>query len=222
MREVRLDYTKTGNAKYISHLDLNRVFLRAVRRADIPIWFTEGFNPRPYFKYCQTLPLGVESRCESLDLRLTDDNFSNSELKQRLSSVMPEGIEILRVHEPKMKPQEIYAAVYEISYETDNIEKVAENIKTVLEGEALFVTKKVKHGRKKAEEDVDILPNVITYALEKEEPFLKLKILATAEQNNTLNVFLFASALEKAAGIDYLSRDILKSCVVNENYRYFK
>ena len=222
MREVRLDYTKTGNAKYISHLDMNRVFVRAVRRADIPIWFTEGFNPRPYFKYCQTLPLGVESLCESLDLRLTDDNFSNSELKERLNKVMPEGISILRVHEPKMKPQEIYAAVYEIYYETNEPEAAAERIKNVLEGDALFVVKKVKHGRKKAEEDVDIIPNVITYTLENEAQKLKLKILATAEQNNTLNVFLFASALEKAAQIEYACRDILKTCVVNEKYRYFK
>ena len=92
MREVRLDYTKFRNAKYISHLDLNRVFFRAVRRAEIPLWFTEGYNPKPYFKYAQTLPLGVESKCESVDIRLLDDNFSNAELKKRLNAVLPDSI----------------------------------------------------------------------------------------------------------------------------------
>ena len=222
MREVRLEYTKTGDAKYISHLDINRVFVRAVRRADIPIWFTEGFNPRPYFKYCQTLPLGVESYCESLDLRLTDDNFSNAVLKERLNAVLPQGISVLRVHEPKMKAQEIYAAVYEIVYTCSDPTAVADGIRDVLEGDALFVTKKVKHGRKKFDEDVDILPNVITYALTTEENALSLKILATAAQNNTLNIFLFAGALERAAAFDYDARKLIKHCVVNENYRYFK
>lgn len=222
MREVRLDYTKCRNAKYISHLDLNRVFFRAVRRAEIPLWFTEGYNPKPYFKYAQSLPLGVESRCESLDIRLTDDNFSNSELKERLNAVLPDGIEILRVHEPKMKAAEIYAAVYELHYELEDAAAAGAQIEAILQGEKLLVKKKVKHGRKKVEEDVDILPNVITYALEAVENGLLLKILATAQQNNTLNVFLFAASLEKAAGFEYSAREIKKLCVVNDKYRYFK
>lgn len=222
MREVRLEYTKLGNAKYISHLDLNRVFLRAVRRADIPIWFTEGYNPRPYFKYAQTLPLGVESKSESVDIRLIDDNFSNSELKARLGAVMPEGITILRVHEPKMKPQDIYASVFDFIYELDFAEAVAEKIYSVLNADSLFVLKKVKHGRKREEEQVDILPNVITYAISAQEGTLRLRILATAQQNNTLNPMLFAAALEEKAALEYESRDIIKQCTVNENYRYFK
>lgn len=222
MREVRLDYTKRGNTKYISHLDLNRVFFRAVRRAEIPLWFTEGYNPKPYFKYISPLPLGVESDCESVDIRLTDDNFPNAALKERLNAVLPEGIEILRVHEPKMKVNETYAAVYEIRYEVTHPEEAEKRMEAVLLGDALYVSKKVKHGRKKTEEDVDILPNVITYAFERKENDLLLKILATAQQNNTLNIFLFAGALEQAAGVDYAARDIYKRCVVNENYRYFK
>ena len=139
MREVRLDYTKCGNAKYISHLDLNRVFFRAVRRAHIPIWFTEGYNPKPYFRYAQSLPLGIESFCESLDIRLLDDNLSNSELKERLNAVLPAGIEILRVHEPKMKPQEIYAAVYELRYVLENTAQAAGAIEAALSSQEIFI-----------------------------------------------------------------------------------
>ena len=121
-----------------------------------------------------------------------------------------------------MKPQEIYAAMYEVGYRCAEPQTVAEAIRRVLEGDALFVTKKVKHGRKKFDEDVDILPNVITYALTTEADTVSLKILATAEQNNTLNIFLFAGALEKTAAFDYEARTLIKRCVVNENYRYFK
>ncbi|MGN0568507.1 MAG: TIGR03936 family radical SAM-associated protein, partial [Acutalibacteraceae bacterium] len=48
MKNVRLWYKKQGAAKYASHLDLVRCFSRAVRRAGIPICYTEGFNPKPY------------------------------------------------------------------------------------------------------------------------------------------------------------------------------
>ena len=222
MREVRLEYTKLGNTKYISHLDLNRVFFRAVRRAEIPLWFTEVYNPKPYFKYAQPLPLGVESECECVDIRLTDDNYPNSVLKERLNAVLPDGIQIIRVHEPKMKATDIYAAVYEITYEVADPASVIKKLETALSGDALYVTKKVKHGRKKVDEDVDILPNVITYACASSENTFVLKILATAQPNNTLNIFLFAGALEKQADFDYAARNIRKRFVVNEEYRYFK
>ena len=51
MRDVRIRFAKTGKAKYISHLDLTRCFARAIFRAQIPLWFTEGFNPRPYMNF---------------------------------------------------------------------------------------------------------------------------------------------------------------------------
>lgn len=51
MREVRLRFSKTGRLKYISHLDINRVMSRALKRAGIPLWYTEGFNPHPYMSF---------------------------------------------------------------------------------------------------------------------------------------------------------------------------
>ena len=69
MREVRLRFSKTGRLKYISHLDINRAMSRALKRAGIPLWYTEGFNPHPYMSFSLPLSLGVESLCESVDLR---------------------------------------------------------------------------------------------------------------------------------------------------------
>ncbi len=51
MREVRLRFSKTGRLKYISHLDINRAMSRALKRAQIPLWYTEGFNPHPYITF---------------------------------------------------------------------------------------------------------------------------------------------------------------------------
>lgn len=89
MREVRLRFSKTGRLKYISHLDINRAMSRALKRAGIPLWYTEGFNPHPYMSFSLPLSLGVESLCESVDLRITGE-ITNKEIKDRLNSVLPE------------------------------------------------------------------------------------------------------------------------------------
>jgi radical SAM-linked protein len=59
---------KKGRAKYTSHLDMQRCMMRAVRRARIELWYTEGFNPHPYVTFALPLPLGVESDGEPVDM----------------------------------------------------------------------------------------------------------------------------------------------------------
>ena len=59
MYGIRIFFEKVGVARYISHLDLMRNFERAMRRADIPFWYTEGFNPRPFLTFALPLSLGV-------------------------------------------------------------------------------------------------------------------------------------------------------------------
>ena len=51
MQCVRIWFRKTGRVKYVSHLDIMRCMTRAVRRAQIPLWYTEGFNPHPYLNF---------------------------------------------------------------------------------------------------------------------------------------------------------------------------
>ena len=67
---IRLVFSKTGKARYISHLDLNRAMIRAVRRARLPVWYTEGFNRHPYVTFAAPLSLGYEGMHETMDLRL--------------------------------------------------------------------------------------------------------------------------------------------------------
>ena len=70
MKSVRIVFSKTGRAKYVSHLDLVRAMTRAVRRADIPLWYTEGFNPRPKLVFASPLSVGCGSACEIMDIRV--------------------------------------------------------------------------------------------------------------------------------------------------------
>ena len=113
MLPVRAVFEKRRRAKYISHLDLMRCMQRAFRRAGVPIWFTEGFNPHAYLMFPLALSLGYESGCEIMDFRL-DGDMSMEEAMERLNHVLPADLQILSVAEPVAKHTDITAAEYRL------------------------------------------------------------------------------------------------------------
>ncbi|MEI6578929.1 MAG: TIGR03936 family radical SAM-associated protein, partial [Eubacteriales bacterium] len=154
--QLRIWFKKTGNAKYISHLDLNRCMLRAVRRAQIPLWYTEGFNPHPYITFALPMSLGHESEAEPMDIRI-EGEMGNDEIKARLTSVMPEGIEITEVCEAQGEAKEICYAEYEIQLGFDNLseaESFAVKAKELLSSGELKAEKLGKQGRQKVMKQV--------------------------------------------------------------------
>lgn len=140
MKDIRIRFKKTGRAKYISHLDLTRTMTRAVRRAGIPIWYTEGFNRHPYLTFAAPLSLGFEGLCESMDLRLVEE-MPMDELVTRLNCAMPEGLEIYSADGPVMKAGDIAFARYRLTF-TGNIR----NISDFISQESISAQKKTKKG----------------------------------------------------------------------------
>ena len=128
---VRATFEKCGRAKYISHLDLNRCMLRTFRRSRLPIWYTEGFNPHPYYSFALALSLGFESSCEILDFNLNED-IPFDEIRDRLNAVMPEGMRIVKVAEQKQKITAITEAEYSFSLISDDIDGIYEDIGRML------------------------------------------------------------------------------------------
>ncbi|MCM8796832.1 MAG: TIGR03936 family radical SAM-associated protein [Candidatus Omnitrophica bacterium] len=93
MYKINFVFSKKGTMKYISHLDLMRLFMRAMRRAGLPLKLTEGFNPHPRLSIKRALKLGVESEYEEGCIFLREP-VSNREFKERLQKQLPEGIQI--------------------------------------------------------------------------------------------------------------------------------
>jgi radical SAM-linked protein len=91
--KYRLNLTKTGNARFISHLDLMRLLPRAFRRAALPVAYTEGFNPRVKLSLPYPLPLGMESDGEPVEVAL-DAPVDEKEIVQRLRGTLPPGISV--------------------------------------------------------------------------------------------------------------------------------
>ena len=114
MIPVRATFEKRRRAKYISHLDLMRCMQRAFKRAGVPIWYTEGFNPHAYLMFPLALSLGYESGCECMDFRI-DGEMSMQEAMERLNRVLPPDLQIKRVAQPIRKHTDIAFADYAIA-----------------------------------------------------------------------------------------------------------
>ena len=93
-QRIRITFAKGEPIKYISHLDLNRAWERAFRRAGLPLAYSQGFNPRPRFQMAAALPVGVSGQAELLDMWLVDCLDPEAVL-DRLRPVLPRGLEVL-------------------------------------------------------------------------------------------------------------------------------
>lgn len=94
MQRIKIKYTKGEEVKFISHRDLMRVFHRAVRRAELPITFSQGFNPHMRISWGQALKVGQSSASEEAILQL-DTWVRPNEVKDRLNQQLPLGIAVI-------------------------------------------------------------------------------------------------------------------------------
>ena len=98
MNKYRIVFAKRDQMKFISHLDLVRLFQRAARRADIPLIISHGFSPRPKISFKRALKLGIESDSEEAVFHLGGE-ISKEDFENRLQAQLPEGIVIKNIEE---------------------------------------------------------------------------------------------------------------------------
>lgn len=194
MKSVRIVFSKTGSIKYVSHLDLVRAMTRAVRRADIPLWYTEGFNKHPYLTFAAPLSLGYEGLRETMDIRMADD-FPYDELVKRLNAVLPEGLVALSAADAVAKAGELTAAEYRLT-----IHLPETVIADALSRTELLVEKRTK---KKTMKTMDILPYFKNATVEKAgEEVTVVTVALPSGSNENINPGLFITALKKILGAD--------------------
>ena len=114
---VRITFTKQGSLRYIGHLDLHRVWERALRRADLPISYSQGFHPQPKMSLAAALPLGFSSRAEVIDVRLNEE-IPTEEIFSRLKDNLPPDIKVTDVKSvderlPALQTQ-VLSAAYDV------------------------------------------------------------------------------------------------------------
>lgn len=218
--DIRIFFTKTGMAKYISHLDLMRCMSRAFKRAQIPLWFTEGFNPHLFMTFARPLSLGQESLCEVVDVRLVGE-MTFKEMQTRMNDALPRDITVVGVAKPVHKPSEIAVAEYEIKLFSDSPDALCDCIKSGFAAPQITVLKKAKQGRKKIEKEIDIKPNILSFEATPQGVYVLLNVSLTAGDQNNINPTLLLSALTNGFPSEIENTEILKTKILLENGEQF-
>jgi radical SAM-linked protein len=113
---IRAEFAKTEAMRFTSHLDLYRAWERLLRRAGLPLVFSQGYNPRPKLQLASPLPLGITSRAEIIDFWLLGVPDEIESIITRLINAQPPGIEVQQANfvDPKFPPlqKKVTAAEY--------------------------------------------------------------------------------------------------------------
>ena len=221
MREVRLRFSKTGRLKYISHLDINRAMSRALKRAQIPLWYTEGFKPHPYMSFSLPLSLGVESLCESVDLRIIGD-ITNDEIKNRLNNVLPQDIKIVDVYDDFRDNSEIVYSDYVYKFEFKDNEAAFEKIKNVLSSDEIIALKKGKQGRKRVMKETNIKSFIDKYSISIRNDVIVLNIRLLAGPKKNLNPSLLFDTIIRLIDMDFEWKSIARISLLDKDYKEFR
>lgn len=218
--DVRMFFEKTGMAKFISHLDTVRCVTRAMKRANVPIWFTEGFNPHAFMSFAMPLSLGFESYCETVDFRLTEDVDLN-ELAEKLNNALPVDITVKKIAIPEMSPNAIRWAEYKIIFNNPD-EKLLNNAEKILSSDEIIVEKKSKQGRKKVNKEVNIKEHIKSFELSEENGKVILKTFLSSGTSVNINPMLLIGAFVKNTETDEQDVDVIKIQSYTENMEEFK
>ena len=146
--KVRIKFQKTGKLKFISHLDLMRTMKGALGRANVPLKYSEGFNPHPKMVFALPLSVGTQSVCEYLDIKI-DRKISLDEIVERLNNQVTDELKIEKAYFPVTKFQEIATVEYQISIFDETVTtSTAAKVEDLFKNQTLNATKKTKSGEK--------------------------------------------------------------------------
>lgn len=196
LKTVRVVFSKTGRARFTSHLDLVRTMTRVMRRAGIPLWYTEGFNRHPYLTFAAPLSLGFEGLRETMDLRLQEE-MPYEALVSRLNDALPEGFEAVSAAEAVCKAGQLTHARYRLT-----VNCPANIVNNLLEQSQILVEKRTK---KKTIKTLDIRPAFANAQVSENEDVTVIDVTLPVG-NDSVNPNLFLQALNAGDTTAYTMR----------------
>lgn len=197
-KSVRLGFTKTGRLQFISHLDLARTMSRVIVRAGVPIWYTEGFNPRPKLVFALPLSIGTESVTEFVDFKITED-MSNEEIACRVAAEFAPEMKVNGVWYPERKFTELMYAVYDIEIHSGKIcDGISREVGKMFTS-PLMVMKRSKSGEK----EVDLSSMIKKMTVKDTGKVLKITATLPCDSANYLNPEYIVKAIAEKLDIDF-------------------
>ena len=182
----RILFEKKGNAVWISHLDLMRLFQRAFKRSGLPLTHTQGFNPRPSVSIALPLSVGVESNCELLDFDLDGDKVANRIVRGKLNDYLVPGIRVIKVYDnmQKIKNLALLDTVVTMEYDAGVPDHAVAQLEALFAQDEVLVEKKTKTN---GIQDQNIIPMIKSMEIiQTDANTLQMKARVCC-QNPTLN-----------------------------------
>ena len=145
---IRVHYSKVGNLRFVGHLDTQRLFERALRRANLPLRYTQGFNKRIRLNLASALPLGFISSAEVLDFWL-DEAMDSQEISRKLQEALPTEIRIIDLNPVSTSLPSLQASLlssdYRICLPRDvRLEDLQQKLDQLLEQPDILVSRRNK------------------------------------------------------------------------------
>ncbi len=194
---LRVKFKKVGNLQYISHLDLVRTMNKIIVRAKLPLWYTEGFNPKPKMVFAAPLSTGTESVAEFMDVRLTEK--MDAELaKKLLNDNMTDEMQALEVYYPTSKLTELKWLSYTVTLSGGSItQSLLEECENALSKEEIKIVKKTKSG----EAEVNIKPMIKSASAVFDNGKILISCILSADSQSFLNPEYIVKYLRDSVGV---------------------
>ena len=205
-------FGKQPRLRFISHLDLQRFFQRALNRTGLPVAYTQGFNPHAIMSFGSALALGWTSEYEILDVKLSVP-MGRKRTEEAMRQALPEDLPVLEVrmvddrHPAPMAM--VRASDYEIALLGESAGAVLDAVDAFLASEQVMAVRKTKSGEK----EIDIRPLAISLERAGDVLLARLKLTET----DTLKPDLLVNSLAKLAGVEPPEARIHRKCLLGED-----
>ena len=220
---LRIKFVKTGSLQYVSHLDLVRTINKVLIRTKLPLWYSEGFNPKPKMVFSPPLSIGVESHCEFLDVRLTERVDEKTALQLFCRNVTEE-LSALDAYYPETKLSDIGWYSYKIELNAPNLtEEKCARCNEIAAGESIVIEKKGKSGIK----ELDIKPLIHSFSAVYSDGKIKINTVLSADPSAILNPELLIKKLDSEVQLfsgDLLNEyhTVLRECAYTKDMAVYK
>lgn len=212
---LRFRMKKTGSLQYISHLDLVRTMHKVIVRAGLPLWYTEGFNPKPKMIFAAPLSIGTESVCEFMDIRL-NEYIDPAEAMNRLNANMTHEMQVTESYYPETKFTDLKWISYTITVSSPTV-----SCELVDKANALFVMPEIMVQKKNSDAVMNIKPLVKSATAEIKDNSLVISAILSADPSAFLNPEYLVNALRSYTGV-LSSTDLMsESYTVMREAAYF-
>ncbi|MBP3591000.1 MAG: DUF2344 domain-containing protein [Clostridia bacterium] len=197
---LRFKFYKKGALQYISHLDLVRTMHKIIVRAGFPLWYTEGFNPKPKLIFGAPLSIGCESECEFLDVRITERIDAESAVTA-LNRLMTDEMQVTEAYYTETKFQDMAYLGYDFRLTlADGLDSM-ERIAACLAREEILIEKQGKSGKQKVMKTVNIRPQIRSAEVFADGETICIRAVLSSDPSDFLNPEHLVSALKRECGI---------------------